>query len=230
MIKQFKNRLKPLKAMVLLAAGLAVLSGCRTRPAAEFKSVAPGEPFAALSAKEDDPVVLRPGVLFSVHVEVDGREEIEAESLRVQDTGEVVLPILGTVGLGAMTLEQAAKELVACYSSYYNSTPIVRLQFEEDPSGQSSPWGFVTVFGRVSKPGRVSLPPTRDMTVSGAIQRADGFDTSANLSSVTITRIGDAGHRNKVVVDMNRIGSLGDADQDIHLKAGDIVYVPESIF
>jgi protein involved in polysaccharide export with SLBB domain len=150
--------------------------------------------------------------------------------LRVRDTGEAVLPVLGPVELGGYSLEKATEILAALYKPYYISQPIVRLQFEEDGSGMSSPWGSVTVLGRVRKPGRVNLPPTKDMTVSGAIQGADGFDTSANLTTVRITRIGPDGSKTKLTVNLNRIGEDGDAGRDVRLQAGDVIFVPERVF
>ncbi len=88
----------------------------------------------------------------------------------------------------------------------------------------------MTVLGRVRKPGRVNLPPTRDMTVSGAIQDADGFDTSANLKAVRITRTGADQVKTQTIVDMNRIGADGDFKRDLPLRAGDLIYVPERVF
>ena len=106
----------------------------------------------------------------------------------------------------------------------------ILLQFMMSENGSSSPWGYVTVLGRVKNPGRVNLPPTRDLTVSGAIQGADGFDTSANLRAVRISRDGASGEKTHRTVDLNRIGETGEIDEDLKLKAGDIIYVPERRF
>lgn len=169
---------------------------------------------------------LRAGVLFSLNVEVGGENELEAEDLRVCENGEVVLPIIGTVKLGGLTLADVSDLLTTLYSPYYIEKPIVRIQFSMVETGASSPWGYVTVLGRVRKPGHVNLPPTRDMTVSSAIQGADGFDTSANVTAIRITRTGKDQTKTKIKVNINRIGE----DGDVRLRAGDVVYVPERVF
>jgi protein involved in polysaccharide export with SLBB domain len=174
--------------------------------------------------------ILRSGVLFSLNVEVDGSKEIEVESLRVSSAGDVVLPLLGSVELGERTLPDASRHLTALYAPYFVGRPIVRLSFSDDNRKEISPWGYVTVLGRVRRPGRVNLPPTCDMTVSAALQGADGFASSANLKAVRISRTDADGNRTQVVVDMNRIGADGDAVSDIRLRAGDVIFVPERIF
>ena len=214
-------------SLLLLGAALLFLSGCITSDVEEPSSN--GVPLEK-STEGREQAMFRPGVLFSVDVEVDGHSEVVAPSLRVRDTGEVVLPIVGSTQLSGLSLVAAAEHLISLYSPYYIAKPIVRIQFLEDESGQSAPWGHVTVLGRVRKPGRVNLPSTRDMTVSGAIQNADGFDTSANLSAVRITRTGSDQVKIQIVVDMNRIGADGDVEQDLPLRNCDIVYVPERIF
>jgi len=173
---------------------------------------------------------LRPGVEFLLSVEVNGRDEIEQTTLRVNENGTSVLPIIGAVDLDGLTLAEASGRLTALYEPYYVETPLVRMQFFVDETGGSSPWGYVTVLGRVLKPGRVSLPPTRDLTVSGAIQGADGLDTSANLSAVRVTRFGKDNQKQQIKVNLNRVGKDGDAEQDLRLQAGDVVFVPERIF
>jgi protein involved in polysaccharide export with SLBB domain len=211
----------------VLGAALPFLSGCATHDL--DKSSSSGR-LLYMSTDIRAQAMFRPGVLFSVDVEVDGKSEVVVDSLRLRATGEVVLPIVGSTKLSGLSLGAAAEHLISLYSPYYIAKPIVRLQFLEDKSGQSSPWGYVTVLGRVRKPGRVNLPPTRDMTVSGAIQDADGFDTSANLEAVRITRTGTDQIKTQMVVDINSIGAHGDVEQDLPLRSGDIIYVPEKIF
>lgn len=216
------NKIKALATYTVIAilAGGCVSTEMQSRPQAS-----PAE-FTAQSRYE---AVFRPGILFSVAVQVDGTLEIESDPLRLSDSGSALLPILGQVELGGMTLDAATAQLTDRYRRYYKSEPTVRLQFLEDESGKSAPWGYVTVLGRVRKPGRVNLPPTQDMTVSGAIQEADGFDTSANLKAVRIMREAPDGSVQHLEIDMIRIGKAGALDQDIRLNAGDVIYVPEEI-
>lgn len=173
-------------------------------------------------------MTLRPGVVFSMLVDVDGLNEIEEEQIRLHEDGQAVLPMVGSVQLNGLSLAEASARLQELYSRFYQTTPLVRLQFSTED--ESAPWGYVTVLGRVRKPGRVNIPPTRDMSVSGAIQGADGFDTSANRKAVRISRTDAEGDSRQVVVNLERVGEDGEADQDIGLQSGDVVYVPETIF
>lgn len=91
-----------------------------------------------------------------------------------------------------------------------------------------SPWGYVTVLGRVKKPGQVNVPPTRELTVSRAIQLAGGLDTSARSNAIRVTRTrGSAAEQFEV--DLDRIGALGQTKDDVRLLPGDVVYVPEAV-
>jgi len=106
---------------------------------------------------------------------------------RVSDEGGVGLPLLGLVQVNGLTLAELT-------SNSRSATKILRGPAGDGgvPEGRQregvSPWGYVTVLGRVKKPGRVNLPPTRDMTVSQAIQQAGGLDTSARDSAIRMTR------------------------------------------
>lgn len=216
-----------------LAFSALLLSGCQTTQQdarTEAEPVVESAPVTqTFTSIDEQRVTLRPGVTFSMLVDVDGINEIEESDIRLLQDGTAVLPMVGAVRLDGLTLSEASAHLSGLYNTYYQLKPLVRLQYSSDNA--SAPWGHVTVLGRVKKPGRVNIPPTRDLTVSGAIQGADGFDTSANLKAVRISRFtsGADGSR-QMVVNMDRIGAGEAGAQDPALYAGDIVYVPETIF
>ncbi|MDF7809347.1 hypothetical protein P4E94_18025 [Pontiellaceae bacterium B12219] len=220
-----------IKAMLRTAVFLlmTLLSGCvAQRDIASSPSETDATVIKRFTRANDKQVTLRSGVVFSMLVDVDGLNEIKEEHIRLQQDGCAVLPMVGSVNLSGLSLSEASSLLQKLYSTYYQVTPLVRLQFSADDG--SAPWGYVTVLGRVRKPGRVNLPPTRDLSVSGAIQGADGYDTSANLKSIRISRMDPINGNQQVVVNLERIGEGGEVAQDLQLQAGDIVYVPETIF
>jgi polysaccharide biosynthesis/export protein len=183
------------------------------------------------SVEFDDAIdegLLRMGILFSVSVEVGDEVEFESKNLWIDEGGNVVLPIIRDVALEGLTLEDASDLLTSLYQPYYVDKPVVRVQFSRESEG--APWGYVTVLGRVRKPGRVNLPPTRDMTVSMAVQGADGFDTSANLKAIRIIRTNKDKTKSKQTVNIKHLGRDGETKQDVRLRAGDVVFVPERIF
>jgi len=115
------------------------------------------------------------------------------------------------------------------YGRFFVRPQIIIESQIESGDASVSPWGYVTVLGRVKNPGRVNIPPTQDLTVSRAIQLAGGLSTSARGSSILVTRTqGDESVQKRV--DLDRIGSRGKSENDLALISGDVVFVPEKVF
>lgn len=173
---------------------------------------------------------LRPGLLLSVQVVVSGVREVDEPRKRIQDDGHIILPLVGAVATAGMTVEDLRDHLRDLYNSRYFINPQVMVEFVSEDRKGGSAWGTVTVLGRVKEPGLVDIPPTQDLTVTRAIQQAGGFDTSARLTAIRITRQLPDGHVKTMEVNLKALGTLGRADEDLPLRPGDIVYVPEAIF
>ena len=78
------------------------------------------------------------------------------------------------------------------------------------------------------KPGQINFPPTRELTVSRAIQLSGGLDTSARSSAIRVTRT-RGNTTDQFEVDLDHIGLSGQARDDVMLLPGDVVYVPEGV-
>jgi len=176
-------------------------------------------------------VRLRPGLVINVTVLVSGKKEIEEHAKRVSDSGSMTLPMLGAVIVKDKTLDELTLHLEMLYREYFVAPQvIVDFVSDETPDGVS-PWGYVTVLGRVKKPGRISLPATRDLTVSGAIQQAGGFDTSAKDSAIRVTRRrDDTGGIETREIDLRAVGAQGKLGDDIAVHPDDVIFVPELVF
>lgn len=207
-------------SFALVLGGLAGGAGCRSTPAF-------GE---AGAQKNIETVKLKPGLMISMTVLVSGKKEIDEPSKRISEGGTIVLPLLGELDIADKTLEQLQDKLAKSYRKFFVD-PQVILDFarEVGPEG-SSPWGAVTVLGRVKTPGRVPVPATRDMTVSGAIQKAGGFATSAKENAILVTRSLANGATESRTVNLKAVGTAGRIEDDIVLEANDVVYVPEALF
>ncbi len=83
----------------------------------------------------------------------------------------------------------------------------------------------VFIIGQVKIPGAINLPSHERLTVSKAISIAGGFDRFGRQDSVQVVRNGAA----SVVVDVKAVLEGKKAD-DVELKPGDTVYVPEARF
>jgi protein involved in polysaccharide export with SLBB domain len=174
---------------------------------------------------------LRPGLMINVLVTVAGEREFEDLDKRINNEGNVALTLLGNVHVSGMTLSELSKDLEEKYQTYIRQ-PHVEVTFsydeEEEGRGTTSPWGSVTVMGRVKKSGRVNIPPTQDLTLSRAVQEAGGFDTSAKVKGIRVTRKRDDGSVEKLRVDLQAVAVKG--EEDLKLKDGDVIYVPERLF
>jgi protein involved in polysaccharide export with SLBB domain len=204
----------------VLLVGLLAGSGCRSTP-----PFGHGEP-----GRSADVVRLRPGLMVSMSVLVAGKAEISEPAKRVSDGGTVVLPLLGEVQVADLTLDELQNHLSERYARFFIQ-PQVILDFVREAGAEGiSPWGFVTVLGRVKTPGRVAIPATRDMTVSGAIQQAGGFATSARAAGILVTRSMPDGRTETRTINLHAVGAAGRLDEDIILEANDVVFVPEAMF
>lgn len=86
----------------------------------------------------------------------------------------------------------------------------------------------VYVFGHVQNPGIV--PFNESLTVLRAVIEAGNFTKDASPGRTTVKRRDDAGKIKTIDVDLQKVMSSGEKSRDIHLKPGDVVYVPRAIF
>jgi len=225
--------------VLMLACFVVAGGGCRSVSETNTAEAEGDNPVPVVKEVEADPYDVNngnyvaqvgPGLVVRVSVTVAGTTEIEGLTKRVSASGQIRLPLVGNVHVSGLTLDELSRRLTDLYSEYLID-PQVDIEFAKDEnSDQVSPWGYVTVLGRVKNPGRVNIPPTRDLTVSGAIQLAGGLDTSARDSAVRLTRQDSNGKVLKFFVNLKKVGEQGDVEEDLRLLPGDVVYVPEMIF
>ncbi len=175
--------------------------------------------------------MILPGMQVVVNVLVQGKEEIRTNPQRINESGRIALPLILNVPVANMSLEEIENRLADLYSEYFRE-PHVIVEFigsTDDP--YLSPWGFVTLMGNVSRPGPVAVPPTQNMTVSGAIKAAGGESSSANTTSITVFRPNlETSSVERYSVNLRNVGRRGNHEDDIVVKAGDVIFIPERIF
>ena len=208
-----------------ILGGLLACAGCQSA-----RQVPGNDPMAGMADahRGANGAQLRPGLTVNVQVLVTGQKEIDEKNRRISESGFITMPLVGEVCVGELTVAQAQALLKASYARYFVAPQVIVECLMESGDGAVSPWGYVTVLGRVKKPGQVNMPPTRELTVSRAIQLAGGLDTSARSSSIRVTRTRDTGTE-QFEVDLDRIGTRGQTKDDARLLPGDVVYVPESV-
>ena len=171
---------------------------------------------------------VRPGVGLVVVVGSGASNPVTMQVL-VDQNGDITLPHLlqSPVACDKLTLDALKQKLVKVYSQYYKQ-PQVTVTFAPYDGKGVSPWGTVTVLGEVASPGPVNMPPTMDLTVTKVLQAAGGLRPFANKSKIKVSRCDRDGRQTTFVIDLIEIGEKGRIEKDIALRAGDVVWVPET--
>ena len=209
----------------LLAVFCILLCGCET-----FKDVfheKENVDYDVVATWWDGPRI-RAGVALVVQVGSVAAPPVTMSCL-VDQNGEITLQHLlqAPVACDGLTLEALKQKLVKAYSVYYRQ-PQVTVTFAPYDGKGVSPWGTVTVLGEVGNPGPVNMPSTMDLTVTKVLQTAGGLKPFADRSGIIVTRCDKDGNQTRTRVDINEIGKDGRVDKDMTLRAGDVVWVPET--
>lgn len=225
---------KELSRLAFLVAVVTLISGCETVGNAISSALeslrGDVQDEAVVSAEWNDGIPrVRPGVVVLVQVGTLGQPPTAMQA-QVDQKGEITLQYLlqEPVFCDGLTLDALKQKLVKAYQVYIKQPQIsvTFAQFDKDTG--VSPWGTVTVLGEVARPGPVNMPPTMDLTVTKVLQAAGGLKPFANKSKIQVTSCDRDGNKKKTIIDLNEIGEKGLADKDISLRAGDVVWVPES--
>ena len=96
---------------------------------------------------------------------------------------------------------------------------------------KKSKGGVIYVYGQVGSPGAVQLPENEILTVSKVIIRCGGFRDFANKTHVKLVRKNSASGKPKtMIVNLVRVIDKGKLDEDVVVKDGDYIVVPEKFF
>ena len=146
---------------------------------------------------------------------------------RISTSGEIAVPLLGTVKIGGLTLREAELMLNRQYVAkglFVKPQVILSLQTYAPRS--------VSVLGEVNKPDQIEFPvECEQMSLLRAITSAGGFTRIARTDSVRVNRrVGD--HDKSITVNVDQLlNAKTPADSaDFQLLAGDVVFVPERTF
>lgn len=227
-----KTRILRCGFVALAAAWIAGCAGMRTSETVTGSGAVPEGVQVPVVGEEvaGNAMRLRRGLVIRVKVLVAGKEEVVEPSKRVSDSGQVTLPLVGTIDTLDMPPEDLEARLAEAYGKYFVEPQVIVDVVKDERPDAMSPWGSVTVLGRVKQPGRVSIPPTMDLTVSAAIQRSGGFDSSARKTAIRVTRRGSDGKADIKEINIEAVGRRGEVGHDIVLEPNDVVFVPEMVF
>lgn len=204
---------------------LVCVGGCET----VAKIFAPDDEVGAVDPQYFEGPRVRPGVALVIVVSAGGSAQPATMQVQVDQNGDLTLPLLlqSPVACDGLTLDALRQKLVKLYSDYYKQ-PQVTVTFAPYDGKGVSPWGTVTVLGEVASPGPVNMPSTMDLTVTKVLQAAGGLRPFADKSSIRVSRRDKDGKKTTYTIDIVEIGEKGRIEKDIVLRAGDVVWVPQT--
>jgi polysaccharide export outer membrane protein len=154
-----------------------------------------------------------------VAVEVFGEDDLRTNG-RLSADGNLSLPLLGSVRLGGLTLNQAAARLTELYGRDYLVNPKVNVTLAAYAKRR------FTVLGQVNRPGSYEMPEGSPggVDILEAIAMAGGYTRIAAPERISVRRHGDQ----FLKVNAKRL-ARGDGSS-FRVESGDTITVGESIF
>ena len=193
--------------VVLLAAGVA--AGGQQGPAV-------GEAQAPVLQTPHPRYVLRAGDALEITFRYTPEFN---QSVLVQPDGYINLRDLPDMYVAGKTSPELVSSLVRAYSSMLHEPVItVSLKDFEKP--------YFIAGGELSRPGKYEL--RGDTTVVQAVQIAGGFTEKSKHSQVLLFRRLSDQWTEVRTLDMKQMLKTPDLTEDLHLRPGDMVYVPKN--
>lgn len=173
---------------------------------------------AAAVATEPTATDYRLGAGDQIRVLVFQNPDLTLET-RVSESGTIGYPLVGTVKIGGLTLDEAQKAIArGLRDGGFVKQPQVNIVLLAVLGNQ------VSVLGLVNKPGR--FPLETDTRVSDAIALASGvMPTGSDTAILTGTRDGKPFRKE---IDIPSLFAHQGSEEDFKLQGGDVVYVPRA--
>jgi len=138
----------------------------------------------------------------------------QATGCRVDGSGNIQLPFVGTVHVWGMTLLEIQDRLVSMYSKYLKN-PWVIVDIKEYKSHP------LHLLGPFKNQGTVFMD--KPLRLLEGIALGGGYESTADLTAASLIR-----EKKTLPVDIYALLNKGDAQQNVWLKAGDTLYIPDS--
>lgn len=169
--------------------------------------------FADQEVEVVEQYAIQPGDVLQVSV---WKEEGLIQEVIVRPDGLISFPLAGEVKAGGASVEEV-RELITERLKKYIPDPVVTVSVLQ-LNGNT-----IFVIGKVNRPG--AYPIARNVDVMQALSLAGGTSTYAALNSIKILRR-DNGKLNAIPFEYGDVEKGKHLEQNIILKAGDVVVVP----
>jgi polysaccharide biosynthesis/export protein len=134
--------------------------------------------------------------------------------------GAVNMPLVGTIPVGGLTVEEAGKRIADLLAEGYLVNPHVTVFVQEFRSNR------VTIMGQVKNPGLYELSGAT--TLLELISKAGGLTAHYGESAAIHRRSKDTAEEKVLAVNLKRLVEEGDASLDLPVFDGDNVVVSQS--
>lgn len=181
-------------------------------------SASGGSANSSIGAAVDSNYKLTPSDVIEIEVY---QENDLKKTARIEGDGTVSLALIGKVEVAGLTVSEAKALITDLYNREYLVDPQISvLVITFSPK-------VIRVLGSVNNPGVVELPYDRDLTLTEAIAEVRGISRLGNPKALKIKRVSDD-QTEQIEINFSKI--LTDPDvEDIVLKEGDTIWVPERI-
>lgn len=158
-----------------------------------------------------------------IYVSVYGRPDLgtamtaggsKVQGTRVDGNGHIRLPLLGSVKVDGLRVEEVRQKLEGALGKYLQSPSAV----VEVAEYKSQP---IFLLGQFKVPGAYYMD--RPLTLLQGIAQGSGFDPASELREARLIR-----DKKTLPVDIYGLLMEGDTSQNVWLKPGDTIYVPDN--
>jgi polysaccharide biosynthesis/export protein len=206
-------------SVLLLAGSLAItpliIIGCTSSAPLEL----PPTPSQAAAKAAGNDYIIGPGDVLEVFV---WRNPELSVTVPVRPDGKISTPLVENMVAIGKTPPQLARDMEVVIAEYVRS-PKVNIIV----TTAASAFSLVKVVGQVAHPQ--ALPYREGMTVLDAILAVGGLGQFASGNRARIVRV-EHGQQTTIHVKVADLVNSGDVRENMALKPGDVLVVPQSIF
>jgi polysaccharide export outer membrane protein len=205
-------------SVLLLAGSLAItplIIGCVSSEPLEL----PPTPSQATAKAVGNDYIIGPGDVLEVFV---WRNPELTVTVPVRPDGKISTPLVENMVAIGKTPQQLARDMEVVIAEYVRA-PKVNIIV----TNAASAFSLVKVVGQVAHPQ--ALPYREGMTVLDAILAVGGLGQFASGNRARIVRV-EHGQQTTIRVKVADLVNSGDVRENMALKPGDVLVVPQSIF
>ena len=158
-----------------------------------------------------------------IGLEIFGVPEFSREYQVLVD-GTLNLPIIRSVSIQGLTLQEAANVITRRYEPFINVPVVTVTLIVARPLN-------IGLAGEVTRPGSYKINPTREggvkfPTLMEMLQLAKGVTPAGDMRNVQIRRPRRGGPEQVFTVDLQNFLETGNLRQDVTIRDGDTIFVP----